>query len=843
MKPAPALPMLESAERTRGVGILEVLKDQKKVLLPLAGVAMSARVADRVAHVTVTETFRNTYAEALEAVYIFPMAGGCAVSSFEMKVGKRVIKGVVKERGEARRTYAKAVEDGKRAALLEQERDDVFTVTVGNLPPGEEVSVKIEYSERLPYFDDGTTELRLPVVVAPRYIPGAPQDGEPSGDGVEPDTDAVPDASRITPPRLAPGFDPRVSLGIEVELLHGDGDPDLADLACSQHATKTAVGRDAVRVTLALDDEPLDRDFVLRWKLAAKDVRKTCLAFRDGKDLFAMLSLVPPRRDGFLGLARDVVFVLDRSGSMGGVKMSSAARACSLLLHTLGPRDRFAVQAFDDSQEWMVAGDPAKQWTAADEAGIEKGDRFLRTIDARGGTELDAAVGGALGVVGARAPVKGRTPIVVVLTDGEVGDESRILQRIQKELGDARVFTVGIDTAVNDGFLKRLASLGGGTASFVVPGEKLEDALRAVGREIGAPVVTDLRISGEVEKASLTPDRMPDLFAGRAATAFFRLAGTKVLRVTGKYADGKPYHETVTVREIPMPAIAQLWARSRVADLEDRFRLEPALQTDIKTEIVNLAVRHTLLTRFTAFVVVDESEVVNKDGKSRHVIQPVAMPAKWEQPESKPMTGVFASIPCGVVAQPCCEMQVFDDAEVPPPGDAAAAMSLVPGSGGRGQAGKTPAPPPPPSPLQVSVPKPSPVSKRAEKDADDVVTPRERESVAQAFEAFAKAIAAAKADVDAGHVPEAGPIEKAREALMKALAGSDLGTRLGGLQKILRSSVPEILAALGVAGISAAALRPLFERLRLDLEQAGREAEPFLAGKRKSSWRFWEKSV
>src|SRR5262245_20894935 len=293
-----ALPIIEKLlqERTRETGTLSVSRGGQQVSLPLAAYRIAAKVAGCVAEVTIEQTFQNPYQEFLEAVYIFPLGGGSAVSGFELKVGDRTLKGIVKERSEARRDYSRALEKGKRAALLEQDRDNVFTVQVGNLPPGEAVQVRIVYSERLSYFEDGTTELRLPLVVAPRYIPGEPLNGISAGEGVESDTDAVPDASRITPPRLAPGFDPKVALSIEVELAGGS----VSELACSQHAIKLANGR----IALSRDGEPLNRDFVLRWRLGSDEVQSRLLVNRDG---FAMLTLVAPRRHDFLGAPRDVV--------------------------------------------------------------------------------------------------------------------------------------------------------------------------------------------------------------------------------------------------------------------------------------------------------------------------------------------------------------------------------------------------------------------------------------------------------------------------------------------------------------------------------------------------------
>src|SRR5438477_1572908 len=374
-----AIPMVDiPSGATRILGSLKA----KEQPLPLESVQLRARVIDRVAEVTVEQKFGNPFREAIEAVYVFPLAGGSAVSRFEMQIGKRVVRGRIEERSEARRQYAQALDQGKRAALLEQERDDVFTVQVGNVTPGDAVVIRLTYSERLPFFEDGRTELRLPLVVAPRYVGGEELPREQAGHGVVPDSTTVPDASRITPPRLAKGFDPRVSLLIEAELFGG-----FADLESSQHAVRSSAGPESAIVKLSREREPLDRDFVLRWKLAGEKVKPSLLVHGE----FAMLSLLPPAREGYLGTPRDVVFVVDRSGSMGGPKMASAARACALLLRTLGPRDRFSVQAFDDVVEWMPGG-----FHEADEGAIEQGEKWLRGIEARGGTELDNAMGQAL---------------------------------------------------------------------------------------------------------------------------------------------------------------------------------------------------------------------------------------------------------------------------------------------------------------------------------------------------------------------------------------------------------------------------------------------------------------
>ncbi|TMA20021.1 MAG: hypothetical protein E6J88_17700 [Deltaproteobacteria bacterium] len=237
-----AIPMVDIPVSQRRLGSLSTTG---KAPLPLEGVSLKARVIDRVAEVVVEQKFQNPFTEAIEAVYVFPLAGGCAVSRFEMQIGARILQAKIEERGEARRQYAEALDQGKRAALLEQERDDVFTIQVGNVTPGDAVTVRLTYSERLPFFEDGRTELRLPLVVAPRYVGGEELPREQAGHGVVPDSTTVPDASRITPPRLVPGFDPRVALNIEAELFGA-----LKDLECSQHAVRSSSGPESARVQL-----------------------------------------------------------------------------------------------------------------------------------------------------------------------------------------------------------------------------------------------------------------------------------------------------------------------------------------------------------------------------------------------------------------------------------------------------------------------------------------------------------------------------------------------------------------------------------------------------------------
>ncbi len=639
------LPLIENlsddCDQKRTFGCFEnAIASERRPALPLAKVAVEADVVERIASVKVTQTFVNLLKEPIEAVYIFPMAGSSAVSKFQMQVGARTIDGVIKERGEARQEYRQAVSEGKRAAILEQERDDVFTAQVGNIMPGEEITVTIIYSERLTYFASGHSEIRLPLVVAPRYIPGTVLNRPSVGEGVELDTNIVPDASRISPPRLAHGLDAKIDLTLTVNL-QLNGEDEILDLACSQHAVKSSFKKNGITVTLASEKEMLDRDFVLSWKVAQGATSSLGLISHEAVEIggekycYGMVSINPPAKaDNETYLApRDIVFVLDRSGSMQGLKMSSAASALSILLNTLTPRDRFSICAFDDAIEWFTDRRSVDndQFFPASLKILEKGQTYLRKIEARGGTEMHGALAAVGQLIQGRRKKK-RQAVVVVITDGEIGNDAQIFKFVQTQMADCRIFSVGIDTAVHDSFLKRLANLGGGTCSLVTPGEALESALTHVAREIGVPLITDLQIEDELTAA---PSKSQDLFEGRPVSIFFRVKHDQLpakITVCGDLQTAQSqtqgFSQVVDLLPTENQALPQLYARARVAELEDLIRsVDQNDARELQKEIVELAVAHSLLTRFTAFLAIDQAVV--SDGDPRLLVEPVSMPDQW----------------------------------------------------------------------------------------------------------------------------------------------------------------------------------------------------------------------
>jgi Ca-activated chloride channel family protein len=300
-------------------------------------------------------------------------------------------------------------------------------------------------------------------------------------------------------------------------------------------------------------------------------------------------------------------------------------------LRTLGPGDRYAIEVFDNVNEWFEG---ERVLVAADEDALARGERWLRGIGARGGTEVDAALADALALLEARADASGRQAAIVLVTDGQVGNEGAVLKRLGQARGEVRLFVVGVDTAVNAAFLDQLARAGRGTAALVEPGAPLEGALVSIGRDIGRALVTDLSLEGVggtvIEAESVAPSRVPDLFGGRATMVAFRASAPGAVRVRGKSADGSPFEVVVAPRAVTLPAVAHLWARERLADLEDAYRLEPQRADAIRSRIVDTSIAHRVLTRFTAFVAVDEREVVANPRERRKVVQPVEMPASWD---------------------------------------------------------------------------------------------------------------------------------------------------------------------------------------------------------------------
>jgi Ca-activated chloride channel family protein len=623
------LPDLDRPGESPGAGLLTSDRGN----LPLVAMTVTADIIALLATMTIRQRFRNPHDCPIEATYIFPLPDRAAVTDLAITVGSRRIAGVLQERQAARDAYVDALAAGQRAALLEEDRPDVFTTRIGNIAPGEEATVELTLAGPVPC-ELGEATFRVPLVVAPRYTPGRPLDGEGAGEGTALDTDAVPDASRITPPALLPGSINPVQLALTVGL-----DPAgmaVSDLRSSLHAVVVA-GELPGPVTVELrPGERLDRDFVLRYRVATGVTSSvTALAIPDETGTSDgteggtyVVTVMPPVATGSTP-ARDVVLVLDRSGSMGGWKMVAARRAAARIVDSLTRADRFAVIAFDHEVERPTGLSPDVLVEASDRNRYQAIE-WLARLESRGGTEMASALRAAHAVVAGRSG-PGRIRCCILVTDGQVGNEDQLV-RLATDAG-VRMFTVGIDRAVNAGLLRRLAAVTGGRCDLVESEDRLDDVLADLQRRIGHPVLESVTVRFEgliAEDATMTPSRPADLFPGVPLVVSGRFRGRPGGRAIVSGHDGTT--RSCDVLEGSSQAAAPVWARAHLRELEDRYaarsRVGAGEMEVLAKEIVSVSLRHRVLCRFTAWVAVDQSGD-RVEGPLHRIVQPVEMPSGW----------------------------------------------------------------------------------------------------------------------------------------------------------------------------------------------------------------------
>jgi len=606
--------------------------------LPLTDMNVSSKISGLTYTTTVVQAFVNALDSPVEAAYIFPLPCRAAVTSFEFKVRDRVVSGVLKERGQARQEYQQAIQQGKQAALAEEDRSGVFTMQVGNLPPGEVATVELKMVGPLE-IAAGEAEFRFPLVVAQRFTEGAPLNGPSVGTGVASDTGLVPDASRVTPPVLLPGMPNPVRLTLDVEIDSTGkpaGDEWKQQVRSSLH---TVVVSDTGPFRVCLQpSERLNRDFILRMPACQQEVVATLQVSpaveQDGAQQpgALALTLMPPHLPDSAPPPRDIVFLLDRSGSMNGWKMVAARRAMARMVDTLADHDRFSVTAFDNALEHPPVADNlgAAMLVPAGDRQRWRTLEWLGGVEARGGTVMSAAITAGLKLL--EDNTTGRQKMLVLVSDGQVSGEDMLLRTIAASTARPRVYTIGIDRAVNAAFLNRLAKTSGGYADFVESEDRIDDAMNAMHRQLGAPVLTNVRIEPtgfDTVADSQAPHRIPDLYPSRAVTIYARhfSATAARLKVSGTTPAGDAWSTEVEAAAADNHALLHLWGREKVRELEDAY----VLRNDVATreQIVKTSLEAGVLSRFTAYVAVDHSEIVNPSGETRQLTQPVEQVDGW----------------------------------------------------------------------------------------------------------------------------------------------------------------------------------------------------------------------
>jgi Ca-activated chloride channel family protein len=570
--------------------------DGGKVGAPLLFTDVQMDVTGIVARVRVQQRFVNPTPQWREGVYVFPLPEFAAVDHLKMHVGERVIEGIIKERGEARRTYDTAKSEGRKATLVEQERPNMFTTSVANIGPNEEIVVAIEYQETLRY-DDGSFRLRFPLAITPRYVPGAPELIETSA-GWTVATQQVPDAGRIMQPvvRREDGYVNPVTIAIELDA----GFP-LARLASAYHPMdiEERAGH-RYRLTLADGAIPAARDFELTWTpdLGAAPGAALFTETRGGKT-YALLMALPPsvRESAAARIPREVTYIVDTSGSMEGVSMAQARDALLMALDRLQPGDRFNVIEFNSSSAALFAAP-----VPVDAQTLMRARRFVGGLKARGGTEMLPALKLAL----AGEKEASITRQVVFLTDGAVGNEDEILRLVGQELGDRRLFTVGIGPAPNSFFMRKAAEFGRGTFTYIGDVREVKDKMTALFRKLEQPALVDITVDWPAG-ADVWPRVIPDLYAGEpviVSAQYNANAGSGNIALSGRREGaiwGTLLPSTSTANQ---PGVGVLWARAKIDALMDAGR-RGAPEPEIRSAVLDVALTHHLVSKFTSLVAVD----------------------------------------------------------------------------------------------------------------------------------------------------------------------------------------------------------------------------------------------
>ncbi|HUS54762.1 MAG TPA: VIT domain-containing protein [Thermohalobaculum sp.] len=606
--------------------------DGQQIALPVLKTEVTGDLDGDLATITVRQVFANPTLTPMNARYLFPLNKDAAVHAMQMQVGDELVIATIAKRQEARETFETAKQEGKAAALLEQQRPNMFTQEIANLMPGLPVTITMTYSQVVPRID-GAYELRVPLVVGPRYIPQQTvsiaelvdfHSDELQEEGFLPESDAqqtfgewlfptapaYPEVAGLTIPPLVD--QDRVSLKVNLR----SGIP-INSVASATHGLDVAGGETAKTITLGAGATIDNRDFVLRYSLASAQPQAGLLTHQDEDGTTFSMLIEPPQvaQEGDIA-AREMVFILDTSGSMHGNPIEASKTFMRHALKTLRPADSFRIISFSNAANEFSTGA-----IAATPRNLAAGTAYVDQLQASGGTEF---------LSGLRAAYARPTPpnllrIVVFLSDGYVGNEAEILRLIARDVGKGRLYAFGVGTAVNRYLIVEMARLGRGLSRIIDPTTDGNAEAIAFASRLRTPVLTDIRIDwGDLAPQDVTPAFIPDLFDGDSIRVQGRIEGTagQVVEVHGR-VNGRPVSMPLQFAPSEAPvaggkAIPFIWARSLVADgmrelmVPSELRLSGWSDEEIEKRVTGLGLANSLVTQWTSFIAASQ-QVVNTE--------------------------------------------------------------------------------------------------------------------------------------------------------------------------------------------------------------------------------------
>ena len=601
-------------------GTLRVRTSKGIVELPLQESTFETLVVGTIAETNLSQVFTNPFDEPIEAVYVFPLHEQAAVDDYWIHVGGRSLHGEMKRREEAREIYEKAKSEGRRTGLLEQERPNIFTQSVANIMPGEAIEVQMHVVQPLE-MEAGRHTLVLPTVVGPRFIPGTPK-AKSGRRGRVADTDQVPDASRITPPVVLDGLGGCMPLQISVDIESGMA---LSNVRSKLHDVSLTEAGGVSTIELAHGKTIPNRDFELSWTLSGAEPQASLMVQPTDDGGYFTLTIQPPESiEPTKAVPRDLVFVVDNSGSMGGIPIQTAKAAVRQAIRRMNPDDRFQIIRFSESASGLSNAPLAN--TAANR---RRGLDYIDAMHGSGGTMMSEGIKAALG----QPSEAGRMPMVLLLTDGYIGNEHAIFQLISEDLGDARLFSLGVGSSVNRHLLDGMAKVGRGAVTTMAAGEEPKEVVERFYGRIDNPVLADVSIDwGELPVQDVAPMVIPDLFVGQPVVVFGRfegeLSGTAVVHGRLGDRDVELPVEIDVADATDMSGLSSMWARTRIEELLRSpaiYSMEGDEVEQQRKAAVELALTHRVMTEYTSFVAVD-THVVNPDGNPSTVEVPVELP-------------------------------------------------------------------------------------------------------------------------------------------------------------------------------------------------------------------------
>lgn len=585
---------------------------------PLLHTDVEMNVSGLIARTRLKQKFINPHNEWVEAIYVFPLPDDAAVDQLRMYIGERSIEGQIMEKQAAKKTYEEAKQKGQRASLVEQERPNIFTTNVANIGPDDEIIIEIEYQQNIRY-DNEKFFLRFPMVVAPRFIPGSVKIQGFSGSGWGINTDEVADAKRITPPVLHPEVGDINPVKININL---DSGFPLRNIMSPYHEIDIRqTDSTAYEIALKQDTVPANRDFELVWQAEQADSPQAALFTEQLENkYYAKIMVLPPGTGASASLKREVVFVIDTSGSMGGTSIRQARAALLLALERLQAGDYFNIIQFNSITDQLFT-----QPQAFNQRSLIEARQYIQRLSAGGGTVMLPALQASLQQSSNQYDVRQ----VIFLTDGSVGNETALFEVIKNNINDTRLFTVGIGSAPNAWFMRRASRFGRGTYTYIGKVSEVQSRMDELFIKLESAIMTNIQIDWS-DNVEMWPQSVPDLYYGEPLVVTMQTNSLPDKVMVSGMAGGKKWESELKLHGGRQhTGISKLWAQEKIAALMDQVKQGDEAE-QIKHSITEVALEHHLVSKYTSLVAVDITPARVKEALLKTRPIPVNLPAGWD---------------------------------------------------------------------------------------------------------------------------------------------------------------------------------------------------------------------